>query len=355
MAAARQIARCRSRQFAGAVFLGFCLGLCGQGLHPAAASAANIEAVKGKRYSLSDKHGPWMIMVTTLNGATREQQDRAMKAADELVHELRLKGIPAYVYAQEAKIERIKTLNRLGQEDRRVFAAQRNDIGILAGNYDSVDDKVAQRTLKFIKEFRPAVLEKAGVGSQSKGAGPLNKAFLTANPMLSQVAFAAMVRAKDPLIAKLNSGVDNSLLSNPGKYSLVVASFYGKSQVKPTRFADFEKNLAGSEKLDQAGMDAWQLCQAMRQQKLEAWVYHDRFRSIVTVGSFDTATDPRIEKHLKAFSAKYKKHPETGKDVLVSEAIQIMGGNGKTPLKNWVMDPYPQVIEVPKVGKAAGK
>jgi hypothetical protein len=355
MAAAQRPACRRSRLVARALLIGLCLGMIGPSSDCNSLSAATIEAVKGKRYSLTKQHGPWMIMVTTLNGSTREQQERAMKAADELVHELRSKGIPAYVYAQDAKVERINTLNRMGQEDRRIFAAQRNNIGILAGNYDNIDDKVAQRTLKFIKEFQPTVLNKAGITGQGKGAGPLNKAFLTTNPMLSPDEVATAVRAKDPLVAKLNSGVDHSLLSNPGKYSLVVASFYGKSQVKPTRFAEFEKKLAGSVNLDQAGMDAWQLCQAMRQQKLEAWVYHDRFRSIVTVGSFDSPSDPRIEKHRKAFSAKYKKHPETGKDVLVSEAIQVAGSKGQTPLKNWVMDPYPQVIEVPKVGKNAGK
>ena len=34
--------------------------------------------------------------------------------------------------------------------------------------------------------------------------------------------------------------------------------------------------------------------QALRLKNIEAWVYHDRFESIVTVGSFDNAQDPRI-------------------------------------------------------------
>jgi hypothetical protein len=315
--------------------------------------AAKIEAIKGKRYSLSKQHGPWMIMVTTMSGATREQHERAQKAADELVYELRQLGIPAYVYALESKIERVSTLNRMGQEDRRIYAAQRSDIGVLAGNYDDIENATAQKTLKYLKDYRPKTLQAAGLKKgQPSGPGPLNKAFLTTNPMLSPEELARMTQSKDPLLARLNSGVEFSLASNPGKYSLIVASFYGSSQIKPTRFAEFDKKLAANNvSLDNAGHDAWQLARAMRQQGIEAYLYHDRYRSIVTVGAFASPKDPALEKQRQAFSAKYKKNPETGKDVLVAESIQIGGGNGRAPIKSWVMDPHPQPIEVPRFVK----
>ena len=314
-----------------------------------------IEAVKGKRYTLTKQHGPWMIMVTTLTGSSKEQYERALKSADELVHELRLKGIPAYVYLQDARIEHINTTNRMGQQDNRIFASQRNNVGILAGNYPNIDDPKAQQTLKFVKQFRPKVLADAGYKGQKNGPGPLNKAFLTPNPMLSSEEMRQSVQARDPLLIKLNSGGEYNLVDNPGKYSLIVASFYGKSQVKPTRFAEFDAQLATKKTtLDEAGLDAWQLVRVMRQQNIDAWVYHDRFRSVVTVGSFQTPKDPEVKKFQEAFCAKYKKHPNTGSDVLVSESIQLSAGRGKPPTKSWVMDPVPTLIEVPHLQKPGG-
>src|SRR5437899_1884446 len=65
------------------------------------AAAAPIEAIRGKNYALTAKHGPWMIMVTSLWGNTPEQEQQAEKAAQELVFQLRKKGIPAYSYRQD--------------------------------------------------------------------------------------------------------------------------------------------------------------------------------------------------------------------------------------------------------------
>ena len=37
-------------------------------------------AIKGKKYSLTKEHGPWMIMVTSVWGETKEQYERASKS-----------------------------------------------------------------------------------------------------------------------------------------------------------------------------------------------------------------------------------------------------------------------------------
>lgn len=311
-------------------------------------AALRVEAEKGKRYALTKEHGPWMIMVTSLGGDTKEQYKRAREAADELVYELRKKGLPAYTYEQDTEIERINTQDRFGRDQRRVYAAQRGMIGILAGNYPTIDHADAQRTLKLVKAMRPKVLEIPGLPTSNKGQGPLYKAFLAPNPMLDPEEIAR--RNRDPLLLKLNSGSEFSLADNKHKFSLVVASFYGKSAVKPNRFAEFEQNLKGNTSLDSAGLESWQLMKTMRAQGIEAYVYHDRFRSIVTVGGFDSQDDPLIKKAYDMFCAKYRHNPETDKDVLVSESIQIPGKNrGDAPLKNWTMDPYPQLIEVPRL------
>lgn len=308
---------------------------------------AKIEAVQGKTYTLRKENGPWIIMVTSLWGETEQKYANAVKAADELVLELRKKGVPAYVYSQTSVKDHVQSFDRMGREQKRVYASHHDMTGVVAGNYPSANDPVAQKTLKFIKNFRPKVLKIPGIEPPAGSPGPLSKAFLTLNPMLSPEEIARKTR--DPLLVHLNSGAENSLFENKGKYTLVVASFYGASQVKPRRFAEFDEKLKSSANLDTAALESWQLMKTMRTQGLEAYIYHDRHRSIVTVGAFDSPNDPLIAKATNAFMAKEKINPETKQPVLLAESIQIPGGqNGEAPLKSWTMDPYPELIEVPR-------
>ena len=71
----------------------------------------DVEAVKGKKYSLTRKHGPWMVMVAAIRDVEEERRISdgltASEAADELVYELRKQGIPAYTYSIDEKMEQI--------------------------------------------------------------------------------------------------------------------------------------------------------------------------------------------------------------------------------------------------------
>ena len=72
-------------------------------------TAHAIENVRGKQYQLTPKHGPWMIMVTSFRNVPEDQKSEGMtaeQAAEELVFELRSKGIPAYTFSQDAEIGR---------------------------------------------------------------------------------------------------------------------------------------------------------------------------------------------------------------------------------------------------------
>lgn len=335
----------RAIRFPTAIFTLMCLAIA---VMPPMAPAASIEAIQGKRYSLTSKHGPWMIMVTSFWGDTPSQEKAAAEAADQLVFLLRKKGIPAYTYRIDEHQEKVATYDRQGRERMSKYTDQQGMIGVLAGNYSGVEDRTAQQTLKFIKKFQPTV----SVSTKDKPRDvPLNlqKAFITRNPVLSDDGIPAKV--KDPLVLKLNSGVEHSLLENKGKYTLVVATFNGNSKMKPAQFGDFDKRLERREHvgLDQALIESWELAKTMRAQKLEAYVYHERFRSIVTVGSFNSPNDPEIKKFYEAFRAKQKQHPTTGADILLAEAIQIPGSaKGDRPLRAWAMDPEPQLIEVPR-------
>ena len=325
---------------------------------------ARIEAVKGKKYKLTKRHGPWMIMVASLRDIPESRRSKglsAQDAADELVYELRRRGIPAYTFSQESVIQRFNTLDRLGREERRSYAAQRAMISVIAGNYSDSDDDVAQKTLKYLKNFHPKVITENGVYNKTPGQpGPLSGAFLTINPLLSPKEVAH--RKQDPLIAKLNSGIEYSLLKNKGKYSLVVASFYGNSVTKTatSRFQNATESLKVSNSLDQAAENAWTLAKALRNaksygfpagtpQNIEAYVLHEKYRSIVTVGSFDAPDDNRIAAYAKLFGSKMKPHPETGVESMTAEYFVIPGKTRQSPpVASWVFDPKPTLMQNPK-------
>ncbi|WP_339730847.1 hypothetical protein [uncultured Gimesia sp.] len=348
--------------FKKSLIITFAIVVCMTAVLPEA--DARIEAVKGKKYKLTKRHGPWMIMVASLRDIPESRRSKglsAQDAADELVYELRKRGIPAYTFSQDSVIQRFNTLDRLGREERRSYAAQRAMISVIAGNYSDNEDKVAQKTLKYVKNFHPKVLTENGVYKKTPGQpGPLSGAFLTINPQLSPQEVAQ--RKQDPLIVKLNSGIEYSLLKNKGKYSLVIASFYGNSVTKTatSRFQNASSNLKVSNSLDQAAENAWTLAKALRNAKsygfpagsprnIDAYVLHEKYRSIVAVGSFDSTDDPRLAEYAKLFGAKLKPHPESGVETMTAEYFVIPGKTRQSPpAASWVFDPKPTLMQTPK-------
>ncbi|MEX0701119.1 MAG: hypothetical protein WD069_03410 [Planctomycetales bacterium] len=348
------------------------------GPHPAA--AAKIEAVRGKQYAITKQHGPWMIMVASFGDRPRELYElerdgdinrvpntrfadglSAAEAADELVYELRQRGIPAYAFRQKAAIGTWNTTDRRGQMDRRVYRERDERIVVLAGNYGGVDDPVGQKTLEYVKKLKPASLDEGGVYSKTPGRpGPLSGAFLTINPLLSPEEVTRQQRTRDPLVLKLNSGIRHSLFSNPGEYTLAVATFRGKSV---TTLGGNDSRFRIDDALDKAAQEAQDLAQflnsneSMQASKIEAYVYHDRYESVVTVGAFDSPADPTIPQLAAAFGPKMEPNPETGIAELRYEQIVIWDAQPNPagappvllrPLRTWPLDPEPKVISVPK-------
>lgn len=369
-------------------------------------TAQAIDADRNREYKLTKRHGPWMIMVASFKAPPPERRLKEgltpKQAANELVYELRKKGIPAYTYSQDNVREEVATPDKLGRVRNRVYRAKQENYCVLAGNYSSNDEstkggKIGKDTLEWIESrFTPEFLtvpnpnfERANAASRSsvrqlksggilritpgklrQGKGPLAGAFLTLNPLLTPEEVQS--RKRDPLLIKLNSGNEMSLLNNPGKYTMVVASFYGKASkaqvgvIGQANFHDAQRNFEAGDRLDHAAQEAWQLAtmlrrgnfiidddprQAPKPMAFEAWVWHDRFRSVVTVGSFNDVNDPRIAKFRKAFEAKIKEHAQTRKPFLAAEQLTIpaqLRGN-QLPQKAWIFDPKPQLVEVPRV------
>ena len=370
------------------------LGFVGAACLQAATPVHAIENVRGKEYHLTSKHGPWMVMVTSFRNIPADQKSEGLtaeEAAAELVFELRGKGIPAYTFSQDAVKGEFETRNRLGREDHRIYAAQRDMICVLAGNYESIEDRTGQSTLNFIKRFRPEFLKSAKSGAiqrpDAATRGPLTGAFLTINPLLKPEDVVQRTVDKDTKY--LNTGIPYPLVKSPHKYTVRVATFTGKS-VTPLgnsayrgRENQFDLNLRTSVGFNivRAGEDAEQLTAFLRNKGLrnqngdpvlaEAYTYHDKFQSVVTIGGFDSPHDPRIRLIAQYYGPKLvpdtqrlpsSRDPQQVTDeelaklpkVLTTHTEQLLPpgvdpSSSPRPLQVWTFDTDPQVMLVPRI------
>lgn len=349
------------------------LALAGVCLAAATAEAARIDAKRGRRYQITKKHGPWMIMVASFHKPPPDRRGKGLspaEAADELVYELRKKGIPAYAFSKKDQKLRVDIKDRIGRRETKI-SAYRGGVTVLAGNYSGPQHALAQKTLKYIKNYRPKFLgeveasndrsklkryRNGGLFRSTPGRpGPLSGAHLVPNPLLSVAELNS--RRRDPLILKLNSGSKISLLNNPGRYTVVVKTFVGKSMtaLNSRRFQEKFESFKVGNSLDEAAQEAWELAMELRNHRnIEAWVYHDRHSSMVTVGSFNSLKDPiearKIQQIIKNFGSKWVKDPRTGRRVLTAEPYTFPRNPrpGQNVTVRWIFDPKPKVKEIPK-------
>jgi len=337
------------------------------------AQARKIPTIRGKKYKITKQHGPWMILVANFRPRPEEFRSKGMtpeQAADELVYELRKQGVPAYTYVKEIEQANFETTDRTGRPRLRQLSPQFQGITVLAGNYPTTDNKLAQKTLRDVKKYHPRFLrsiEKSSLKKNGKSLrkvksggifritpgrpGPLSGAMLTINPLLSPEE--VRTKERNPLLLALNSRMDHSLLQNPGDLTLVVATFRGKSQTYvPGRRSTNRKKLQIGETLDDAAMRAWELTKVLREfEGVEAYVFHDRHQSIVTVGSFRSRNDPRIATMAEKFRAKKKIIEGTQREATVAEFITLprKPRPGQKIEKSWIFDPNPTVMAVPRI------
>lgn len=338
------------------------LGTMGTSLLPSA--SAKVEAVRGKRYKLTAQHGPWMIMVAAFRDVPEERRKQGLtadQAANQVVYELRKMGVPAYTFRQSEQIGELKGFDRRTDDTVRSYVARQEGVAVLAGNYQSPDDKMAVRVLKFLKDgYEPKFLSDqryGGIIQRTPGRQKaLSRAHMTVNPLMSSEEIKR--KSVDPLLKRLNADSEYALMKSRGRYSLRIATFRGTSitqvagRTQPKAQNFFDKMMGDS--LDVAGQKAWELTQALRNAQglgygrdFEAYVHHDRYQSYVTVGSFDSPNDPRIAQLAARFRGKPRMHE--GREMMTAEVLTIPRdlSNGRQPDKMWMFDATPKLVDVP--------
>lgn len=322
-----------------------------------------VDADAGKEYRLTENQGPWMIMATSFAGPGADQQ------AQNLVLELRKKyNIEAYLHRQTFDFtEPVVGLgvNRYGGPKmmRHANAAKFEEIAVLTGNFENVNDPRLEKTLGEIKHARPDCLDlsknktttqrfiglrelqrRLTPDPDKKQQGPMANAFVTRNPMLPQEYFVP--KGLDPFVETMNRDLEFSLLRNPGQYSVRVAVFRGASTMKPSEVNKMPN------KLEDAELKAHELTKLLRKQGVEAYEFHDRYESIVTVGSFEsigskqpdgsTELNPAVHRLMEEYGPKRQTLPGQASVGLVPRAL-----NGIP------FDIQPVPVQVPRASIAA--
>ena len=267
-----------------------------------------VEADPNADYTLKDQNGPWLILAASFSGEEGETQAR------DLVLELRSRySIPAFYYRRtfnQGDPNPGSGIDQYGGAIKRRFRRGDRVVGhaVLIGEFPTIDDPEGQKLLQRIKTLQPrSLISKEGKEtSQSLAAirkyheqlkkqlgkstnrGPMGHAFFTRNPLLPREYFVP--KGVDQDVAKWNQGLKYSLLKCPGKFSMKVATFRGWSTIKKTSNEDSKKQVRKAKDDDPlvvAARNAHLLTLALREKGWEAYEFHDRLESYVTVGSFE--------------------------------------------------------------------
>ncbi len=324
-------------------------------------TSKRVEANSNKDYQLTKENGPWLVMASTFSGGNAYEQ--AHDLAIELRREYKL---PAYLYSKTFE-------HQVGDDGRGVDkfgeplplkymkGDETTEIAVLVGDFPTLEDAQAQKTLERVKNASPECLQLdpnrptarnlAGwrlalgmVGADEKG--PMWKAFLVANPMLPKGYFAP--KGLEKFIVDLNQDSPYSLLKCSGKFTVQVAHFTGRVEIDPAKVQEAMNGGDFGDRLAEAGEKAEILTKALRQKGYEAYEFHDRYASIVTVGSFDTVGSPRPDGMIEI-------HPEILRimQVFGAESNGPQGGTKRKALVNIPFDMQAIPVEVPKASISA--
>jgi len=140
--------------------------------------------------------------------------------------------------------------------------------------------------------------------SEWRPINPYSTAFVVRNPALTPTATLKEERRLDKFEVKLNENVKHCLLAVPKKFTVMVKAYTTPTRqlASGTGESVFKKAAGSSSTADiltGTMIEAENLCAALRDagmkpRSYEAYVFHHRNGSIVTVGQFDTVDDPSL-------------------------------------------------------------
>lgn len=322
-----------------------------------------VDADPRKSYSLAEHHGPWLIMVTTFQGAKAEENGKALALELRKTHKL-------HAYTHRMTVDNSANMagrgfDRSGNQPRmrNKQGGKIEEVAVLVGDFNGVEDPQVKDTLKLIKGLRPQTLSQLKSQEDSfdnlrdsvlpehmrrKTQGPLRLAFVTTNPLLPEGYYQP--KGIDQVVANMNHGVQYSLLDCRDRYTIKVATFSGNVVIDPKRIQEIkEEGKQMESRLIKAAEKAHEVTIFLRAKGFEAYEYHDRHSSIVTVGSYASPgqVNPdggiiysaEVQEKIDRFRAKPRRQPNGAMGPVLPEVIESL---------KIYLDPNPIVIEVPR-------
>lgn len=250
-------------------------------------------------YLLTKNNGPFMVLAKVFRGP--DSQRLALALVKELREEYHL---PAYILRDKDwpgrhNIRGIPPQADPGVDQANVKMPEKtrtyDEAAVLVG--DEKTHKACEQLHHQVKKLKPKCL--GGISSIFPWRDGLSKAIRTTNPYVS--AQDLYPHKHDDLIAKINT-TDWSIANCPGRYSLEIAQFSGRSTFD-VKDDNFKENIKGmmylrSSPLRTAASDAEELAAAvMKDQEVRklgqpVYVFHGRTSSQVFLGSFQSDRDP---------------------------------------------------------------
>jgi len=275
-------------------------------------------------YAVTPEVGPWMICVSSFTG------DDAAHMARDMANEVRSRyHLPAYIFNRGAELrqqqleeqrrlreQQEEQLRRLGvapvdQKFRIRHVRIEEQFAVLIGGYADIDKAHAELVL--IKKLEPPksvppdwmTIGKASTGKDQGQLIPINpfwQSFVVPNPTVKR-SKEPKAPPPDPFWEKLNSGESYSLLQCRQPWTLAIKEYQVPTIVQPkSNQSTFERLFGKSQTgaLEAAAMNAHALAEALRKSGLEAYVLHTRASSVVTIGGYASANDPRMQETQQA-------------------------------------------------------
>jgi hypothetical protein len=289
---------------------------------PAGPLCAQTESTA--EYAVTPEVGPYMICVASFAG------DDAAKMARDMVIEVRSRyRLPAYIFNRGAELrqqqleeqkrlreQQEEQLRRLGvapvdQKFRIRHVRIEEQFAVLIGGYPDVDKAHAE--LVRIKKLAPPKsvppdLMTIGNASNGKDQGrliPINpfwQSFVVPNPAVKR-SKEPREAPPDPFWEKLNSAETYSLFQCRQPWTLAIKEYQVPAIVQMKHEQSTFEKLFGKSQTDAltaTAMNAHALAEALRKSGLEAYVLHTRASSVVTIGGFASANDPRMQETQQA-------------------------------------------------------
>jgi hypothetical protein len=252
---------------------------------------------------LQAEDGPFVILATTFEGENAQQQ--ATDLAAELREKFKLK---AYVHPRQTNSPDVMYGLKLDPQGNQLPMRYRQpDRGqayaVLVGDFDSMDQPKTRKALDLVKHAHPESLGGSGAkaadttsaikqyrdtlfanlgGADKKEAGPLRSAFVTRNPLLPKDYFQPPT--VDKTVAQWNTG-PYSLLECKKRYTVCVTTLRGDERYL-TGTSQKVAEEGGSEALMRAAEMVERGARVLREQGFEAYTFHDRYASHITIGGF---------------------------------------------------------------------